>query len=67
METLEQGRQTYTASCNRCHGYPEVQKYSEEEWHPIMERMGKKAKLTAEQTELVTRYVIALRASSTPR
>jgi len=64
VESLEQGRHIYLTSCNRCHAYPDIGKYSEEKWPHIMKSMGKKSRLTDEQTQLAERYLIATHVST---
>jgi cytochrome c5 len=63
-ESLEEGRGLFLKSCNRCHGYPDRSAYSEEKWPGIMEVMGKRAKLTPEQIQLVLHFIIATRTSA---
>ena len=60
-ESLERGRQYFLGTCDNCHKYPDLPHYSEEKWPPIMQRMGKKAELTPEETELVLRFILAHR------
>ena len=62
-QTLDEGRTIFVNSCGKCHGHPDRSAYSESEWPPIMERMGKKARLSAEQTELVLHFILATRTS----
>jgi hypothetical protein len=62
-ESLEEGRGLFLNSCNRCHGYPDRSAYSEEKWPGILQVMGKRAKLTPEQTDQVLRFIIATRTS----
>ena len=63
-ESLEQGRQTFLGNCDRCHHYPDLTRYSDEKWPKIVDRMGKKADLSAEETERVVRFVLAYRAEA---
>jgi cytochrome c5 len=60
-QTLEEGRTIFLNSCSKCHGYPDRSAYSDEQWPPIVERMGKKAKLSPEQAQLVLRFIQATR------
>lgn len=51
------GKQIYETSCVRCHGLKNIDKYSDEQWSTILPRMSEKAKLDAQQTELVDAYI----------
>ena len=61
-ESLEQGRQTLVASCNKCHGYPDLAQYADARWPKIIERMGAKAKLTPEESTRVLQFVLTARS-----
>jgi len=56
-ETLATGRKIYVAKCAKCHKLYPPAKYSDEEWAKWMRKMGKKAKLNAEQEVLVSGYI----------
>ena len=73
---LEAGRKLYIAKCARCHKLYDPAKYDDAEWNDWMAKMARKAKLKADQAELVARYAATLRegartnaggASNTPR
>lgn len=64
-ESLEKGRQYFLGTCDNCHSYPDLPHYSEEKWPTIIQRMGKKAELTPEETELVLRFILAARTEPT--
>ncbi len=61
-DSLEKGRQFYLGACDNCHKYPDLPHYAEEKWPEILARMGQKAELTPEETELVLRFVLAARS-----
>jgi mono/diheme cytochrome c family protein len=61
---LSQGHDLFTASCNRCHGYPDLTKKPDEHWPHAVERMGKKAHLDAAGQAAVLHYILAYRAES---
>lgn len=63
-ESLEKGRQFFLGTCDNCHRYPSLTHYSEESWPRIMARMGKKAELTPEETDLVLRFVLVSRLAA---
>src|SRR6266436_2898975 len=50
-------RKLYIAKCARCHKFYDPAKYPEPEWQTWMAKMSKKAKLNAEQEELLSRYI----------
>jgi hypothetical protein len=57
---LEKGRAVYVARCGKCHELilPEEQKA--EEWPRLVGRMSEKAKLAAEERQLVERFLVTL-------
>lgn len=57
--TIAAGKVLYESRCSRCHGLPEVDKWSATQWEPIMESMAPKAKLTDVEKQQVTAYVNA--------
>jgi|GEM_PF-2830391 cytochrome c5 len=56
---IEEGKNIYMASCNKCHGYKKPESKPAEKWPKTIERMGNKAKLTQDQKNLVLAYVVA--------
>jgi len=64
-EALEEGRQLFLASCDGCHDYPDLAHYSEQDWPEIMQRMGDKSDLSADQTAQVLQFVLVSRQSLT--
>lgn len=60
-QQITEGQTIYTTKCVRCHAAKSVDSEPEAEWGPIMDRMAPKAKLTAQEKENVTRYVLATR------
>ncbi len=59
--SLNEGRESFLAKCNACHGYPDLAEHTDEEWGPIVERMGSKSDLDAAKTKNVLHYVLAAR------
>lgn len=49
----------YQQRCSTCHALPETAKFTANQWPPIMRGMGPRSGLTAEQTQLLTRYAQA--------
>ena len=62
-ETVELGRQAFLKHCNACHGYPDLVALPEAKWPGTAKRMASKAKLSGEDAEHLTRFVLALRAT----
>lgn len=59
--SLAEGRQLFTARCNKCHGYPDVNAKAEGEWPHILDEMAEKAKLDGAQKNKVLHFVLASR------
>ena len=51
------GRKVYVAKCAKCHRFYEPKKYSDADWELWMGKMSRKARLKADQEELVKRYL----------
>jgi|SRR6516225_12040161 hypothetical protein len=51
------GRRLYVAKCAKCHKFYDPSKYSDAGWSKWMAKMSKKAKLTPEQSSLISDYV----------
>lgn len=57
--SVEQGRELFIASCNKCHGHPDVHFKTAEEWPAVVERMRKKADLSEADGHLVLAFILA--------
>jgi cytochrome c5 len=57
---LENGRILYGDRCSGCHALPDPREHSIETWPPQVARMTEPAHLSAEQAELITRYLQAV-------
>ncbi|MGE5496669.1 MAG: hypothetical protein ACM3Q2_01250 [Syntrophothermus sp.] len=57
---LSEGRELYILKCSGCHSLRQPDSRSENEWRQIMPKMGKKAKLTDSEYEMILRYLSAL-------
>jgi cytochrome c5 len=64
-DSLESGRQLFLANCNRCHGYPALEKIEQDRWPSIVKRMSKKADLVGGDPELLLRFILVDRGSAT--
>lgn len=58
LTELQQGHDLFQNKCGKCHKLPKPDKHSKDDWTKILEKMAPKAKLTAEQHDLVFKYVV---------
>jgi len=61
QRALANGRELFAGHCNACHDYPALTSVPESDWPSIVEKMGRKAKLSREQAQLVLRFVLVAR------
>ena len=54
---LAEGQNLYSNNCAKCHKLFEPKKFTQEEWHPILVKMQKKAKLDDVQIASITSYI----------
>jgi cytochrome c5 len=54
---LAEGQNLYSNNCAKCHKLYEPKKFTQEEWTPILVRMGKKAHLDGTQMVSITNYI----------
>ncbi len=64
LQTLTSGHAIYVGACTNCHRAKNINKFTEENWTKIMNRMTPKAKLTEAEKDQVTKYVMAVKATS---
>jgi cytochrome c5 len=55
----ERGRFIYESSCNRCHALYMPMSFRAEEWPFYVRKYGRKARLSAEERDLVMAYLEA--------
>lgn len=60
--SLEQGRELFVSRCKKCHDLPDRRAYADDRWPKILDKMARKAKLDAEQHQLVLQFILAERA-----
>jgi mono/diheme cytochrome c family protein len=60
--TLEAGRAIFVSRCIACHALPKVAKYDATRIPGIVSVMSRRAHLSAEQRDSVTKYLLAVRA-----
>jgi len=65
--SLAVGHDLFLAKCNSCHEYPDLGAISEGRWPGIVESMGKKSQLAAEERDAVLHYVLASRSDQATR
>lgn len=58
VEELKQGYDLYTTRCNKCHGLNAPESRTPEKWVRVLDNMAPQAKLTAEEKDLVYRYLV---------
>lgn len=63
LEKLTAGYKIYTeGACTKCHNSNNIYKYSESAWINILEDMSEKAKLTDNEKDAVSKYVMSIKA-----
>lgn len=60
LAELQQGQELYIANCGKCHSLKSPQSRNEAGWRKIVPPMAKKAKINAQQEELILKYVITM-------
>jgi len=55
---LQQGHDIFVKSCGKCHKLKKPESRNPQEWTKALLKMGPKAKLSKEQTDLVYKYVV---------
>jgi len=58
LAELQQGYDLFQNKCGKCHKLPKPGKHSKDEWQKILVKMAPKAKLSADQSDLVYKYVV---------
>ena len=61
LQSLEEGRVIYTTKCNTCHGLKNIPNRTEASWKHEIDDMSPKAKLTAQEKDLLTQYILSTR------
>ena len=56
---IAEGKNIFENSCAKCHDLPNPKDYNDDEWAPLVKAMAEKAKLNADQEELVYQYVLS--------
>ena len=61
IDQLKQGYSIYSTSCVQCHDMKNIQDFTLNDWPGIIDGMSKKAKLSPDQKNLVSHYILARR------
>ena len=61
VEKIALGKTIFDNSCGKCHDLPNPTDHSAQDWVGIMNSMAPKAKLTAEQHEIVYDYIVSVK------
>lgn len=54
---IAEGKTIFENACNKCHGLPDPEKHTDEEWIKTLSRMAPRAKLTNDQHQMVYDYL----------
>src|SRR5882672_9988659 len=57
LNGTDAGHRLYVAKCAKCHKFYDPARYSKLEWSKWMTKMTKKARLTPEQSALISNYI----------
>ena len=57
---LLKGKEMYRKKCIECHGLYAPSRYTDSQWHSLMEDMADEANLNAQQEELILNYLLAV-------
>ena len=58
---VKAARKLYLTKCAKCHKLYDPARYDDADWQSWMAKMTKKARLNAEQADLISRYVETIR------
>jgi len=65
LEELKEGNTIYRNDCSTCHKNFEVTRFGEAKWKKMIDIMAPKAKLTTEQKEKLTKFLLSYREANT--
>ncbi len=54
---MSQGEKIFRTYCQTCHTLPQPSLKTDDQWLPLVQRYGKRAKLSQRQIELITQYL----------
>ena len=58
---VQQGQNIFVTRCTTCHGAKEITRFSEKKWLHEIDDMSPKAKLSAEEKLILTKYILSYR------
>ncbi|MCE3259266.1 MAG: hypothetical protein K0S12_907 [Bacteroidetes bacterium] len=61
LQALANGKQIYTQKCTECHKAFVIEKFSEKKWNHEIDDMSPKAKLTPEEKQHLTYFLLSYR------
>jgi hypothetical protein len=64
MAELEDGRRLFIVKCASCHNLPSPRDCTAEKWPEEMRIMGKKSKLSEDETERILHFLLAARETN---
>jgi cytochrome c5 len=64
LEELKEGNSIYRNQCRECHKNFEITKFSEKKWKHEIDDMSPKAKLTADQKDKLTKFILSYREAN---
>lgn len=56
---LDRGRETFVSRCSGCHNLPQPNVKTPDQWSSVLDEMAARSKLTADEKDLVLRYLSA--------
>jgi hypothetical protein len=56
-KTLQPASSLYALKCGKCHKFYDPAAYDDHQWQDWVSKMSRKSKLTAEQEQLLSRYL----------
>lgn len=64
LDELKEGNSIYRNQCSECHKNFEITKFSEKKWKHEIDDMSPKAKLTADQKDKLTKFILSYREAN---
>jgi len=64
LAELQQGKDLYEGTCNKCHGLKEPSSRNEKQWNHIVPIMAHKAKIDDQKEALILKYLVTMGKSN---
>ncbi len=58
LAVMKLGRDVYIQDCTRCHSIEPIDRYTEDRWRDIIDRMGLQSKLDESRIEALRSYIL---------